>query len=150
MHSRAIAFALSKFLTEEKLGKVPKVLTLSLLHRPWKPSGENENNAPSLGQKYSATTTLEIISALITNTYPSRILLSTLLSPIIAPLYTLFAYLKQQRASDPTVLELCRSLFITWAKIAEVEEAREIVWSIVEGQGGIWTVEDGEVKWLNQ
>jgi hypothetical protein len=146
---RAVAFTLSYFLTDNKLGPIPRQRILFVLHRPWRTLVEK----PLLGaldKPYTAVRTLEIISCLLTNTYPSRALLSTLISPLIAPLYALYAYLRLQRAADPTLLELCRTLFITWAKITEVEEGREVIWSIVEGQGGMWTVEEGDFQWINE
>lgn len=123
-----------------------KQTTLAILHRPW----SNADKILKASTGWSASDTLDIISAVLTNTYPSRSLVSSLLSPIIPPLYSLIAQLSSQRVGNPALLDSSKSLFVTWAKIVDLEEAREILWCVVDGQGGVWTVEDGELLWQNR
>jgi hypothetical protein len=50
--------------------------------------------------------------------------------------------------ADPNDIELCNSIITTWARIVEADEAREVLWSIVRGEGGQWVREsEDEWKW---
>jgi hypothetical protein len=136
---RASAFTLSRFLTNQDKNSSAKDITLHLLHGPF-----GTNNTAST----SPLATLRILSSLILNTDPVPGLMSILFSTILPRIYTLLEGLSEHRMADPNDIELCNSIITTWARIVEADEAREVLWSIVRGEGGQWVREnENEWKW---
>ena len=65
-------------------------------------------------------------------------------SPIVAPLYSLVAYLDRTPTAEPSVRVGARSLLDAWAKLVPAEEGVLLLWSVVDGSGGDWElVDDG-------
>lgn len=66
-------------------------------------------------------------------------------SPILAPLYSLVAYLDRTPTAEPSVRASAHSLFDAWAKLVPPEEGVLLLWSVVDGGGGDWElVDDGD------
>lgn len=66
-------------------------------------------------------------------------------SPILAPLYSLVAYLDRTPTAEPSVRASARGLFDAWTKLVPTEEGVQLLWSIVDGNGSDWgLVDDGD------
>ncbi|KAG8908162.1 hypothetical protein FRB99_008705 [Tulasnella sp. 403] len=136
-HKRAVAFTISRMLsTNAEL--VPRVLG-ETLHTPFFPPSTPERPA----QK--ALPALETLETLFTNVDPSSLVPTRLLGPIIAPLYALLAHLDKMRTGDPTLKELVRGLFRTWASTVDDGDAIDGWWTIVRSGAG-WGDREG-VSW---
>jgi hypothetical protein len=59
-------------------------------------------------------------------------------SPILAPLYSLIAYLDRTPTAEPSVRASARGLFDAWAKLVPAKEGVLLLWSVVDGNGGDW------------
>ncbi|TBU43355.1 hypothetical protein BD309DRAFT_960924 [Dichomitus squalens] len=133
-HRRAIAFSLSRMLTNDdspELQKAATVLALSSLHnRILFGSGDLSTDA-----------SLRIIQVLLTNTDPSPHLLSALFTPIVPSLYALYVYLKGTRASDPLLRESLQGYLGTWGRLLGSAEVISTLWRVIDGEGGNWRVD---------
>ncbi|KAJ7638786.1 hypothetical protein FB45DRAFT_739354 [Roridomyces roridus] len=135
-YRRAGAFSISRML---ETPAAPAVL--AFLHPPFL----------SLTPPSPPRETLSIIMNLVTNTDPSPTLISSLLSPIVSALYSLLYHLDQVKTSDPSLKEMLRGLLGTWGRVVGSAEGVEILWSVVEGQGGSWRVDlEGNITRLEQ
>jgi hypothetical protein len=78
-----------------------------------------------------ASVALSRLLVLIANCDPSPELITNLLTPIVAPLYSLLFHLSGQKTSDPRVKESVQGLLATWGKIVNAETAVNSLWGIV-------------------
>lgn len=65
-------------------------------------------------------------------------------SPVLAPLYSLVAYLDRTPTAEPSVRVSARGLFDAWAKLVPAEEGVPLLWSVVDGSGGDWELVDDD------
>ncbi|KAJ3980001.1 hypothetical protein F5890DRAFT_1558111 [Lentinula detonsa] len=126
-YRRAAAFALSQMLAVED--RIPAKIVLSLLHDPFLKG----SNKPT-----DVTTALSDLTILLTNSDPSPDLISSLLSPVVRPLYALLFHLDTIKTSDPELKEVVRGLLMTWSRIASTSEAVDILWSILDDEASQW------------
>ncbi|KZT36688.1 hypothetical protein SISSUDRAFT_1049524 [Sistotremastrum suecicum HHB10207 ss-3] len=148
LHVRTAAFFVSKSLIGAEYKKSGDIL-LNLLHAPFNPKLSVESFPE--WKAISVTENLSVLSKILLNTDPSPPFFSALFSPIAARLYTLTEYFRRSRTSDPAHLKHAESMFITWAKIVDSEEGREVIWSIIRGEGGDWEFGDeseSELTWV--
>lgn len=98
----------------------------------------------STGEVYrgvlSVDEALDRLTLLLANTHPSPTLISTLLTPLILPLYSLLDYLDHVKTSDPRLKEAVKALLVTWFKIVPSGKAVEALWSILQSQKLYWEV----------
>ncbi|KAH9853650.1 hypothetical protein C2E23DRAFT_113637 [Lenzites betulinus] len=138
-HRRGIAFSLSRLLTNEDVEKktLTTELVFSTLHNPIL------NGSGDL----SPTESLRTIQVILTNTDPSPHLITSLLTPIVPSLYSLYAYLEQAKASDPLVRETIKSFLATWGRLVNKEEVIATLWRIINGETSDWRVDiAGEIS----
>ncbi|KAF7332143.1 RTP1-C1 domain-containing protein [Mycena kentingensis (nom. inval.)] len=125
-YRRAGAFSISRMLF------IPACIGIfSTLHGPFLPS-----STPSA----SAQQALSTLTTLVTNIDPSPNLISSLISPILSSLYSLLYHLDKTKATDPTLKETVRGIVAIWGRVIGAEEAIAIIWSIIDGEGGFWTI----------
>jgi hypothetical protein len=153
-HKRAAAFALSRMLTTGFRHRViVSNIVLPVLHGSFlhvSPHTEDQDgrgmpsDAPSSLRKrepLTLTVALSTLMILLTNTDPSPTLISTLLSPIVPALYTLLFYLDDIKTSDPGMTESLRCLLTTWGRVVSSHEGIQILWRILDGEGGEWEID---------
>ncbi|KAJ3925617.1 MAG: hypothetical protein NXY57DRAFT_30897 [Lentinula lateritia] len=128
-YRRAAAFALSQMLAV-KNGTAARIIQLQFhdLFLYTYPDTEETDLTIVLGN----------LTTLLTNSDPSPELISTLLSPIVRPLYGLLFHLDSIRTSDPELKEMVRGLLMTWSRITSSSEAIDILWTIFDDEGGQW------------
>ncbi|KAF7352810.1 RTP1-C1 domain-containing protein [Mycena venus] len=135
-YRRAAAFSISRMLAMPASSAV-----LSFLHPP----------LLAVSPASPPRAALATIMTLVTNTDPSPALISSLLSPIVSSLYSLLYYLDQVKTSDPSLKELLRGLLGTWGRVIGATEAYAILWSVIDGQGGEWSVDlEGQITRLEK
>jgi len=89
-----------------------------------------------LQERKKLLTPHEALSALVillSNTEPSPVLLSKILTPIIPELYLLSYDLDKVKTADPHLKESISGLLLSWGKIIDQAEGSRTLWSIVEG-----------------
>ncbi|KAJ3986901.1 hypothetical protein F5890DRAFT_1636144 [Lentinula detonsa] len=126
-YRRAAAFALSQMLAVKD--RIPAKIVLSLLHDPFLKGSDKPTDV---------TTALNDLTILLTNSDPSPELISSLLSPVVRPLYALLFHLDTVKTSDPELKEVVRGLLMTWSRIASTSEAVDILWSILDDEASQW------------
>ncbi|KAJ3810019.1 hypothetical protein F5876DRAFT_89124 [Lentinula aff. lateritia] len=89
-------------------------------------------------EETDVTVVLDNLTTLLTNSDPSPELISTLVSPIVRPLYGLLFHLDSIRTSDPELKEMVRGLLMTWSRITSTSEAIDTLWTIFDDEGGQW------------
>ncbi|KAI0638028.1 hypothetical protein C8Q77DRAFT_405922 [Trametes polyzona] len=139
-HRRAIAFSLSRMLTNEESDEKKQTtmeLVFPTLHNPFLLGSGN----------LSPSASLKTIQVLLTNTDPSPHLISALLTPIIPSLYSLFACLEQAKVSDPIIRETIKGFLSTWGRLVNSEEVIAAIWRIIDGDVSDWRVDvAGEIS----
>ncbi|KAI0663236.1 hypothetical protein C8Q70DRAFT_501309 [Cubamyces menziesii] len=139
-YRRAIAFSLSRMLTNEENAQIKErtmQLVFPMLHDPIM------NGAGSLSPKASFNT----IQVLLTNTDPSPHLITALLTPIVPSLYSLYACLDGAKAADPILREGIKGLLSTWGRLVSSEDVTRTIWRIIHGEGSDWSVDiAGEIS----
>lgn len=111
---------------------------LAFLHRPFHDFSDAQH--PSSENSYlEARSALLSLTILLSNTEPSPLFISTLLSPIISSLYLLSYDLNKFKTADPRLKDSIMGLLLSWGKIVDENEGTQILWSIVDGgKGGDW------------
>jgi hypothetical protein len=150
-YRRAAAFAISRLLAADKMSlrKIFLSILLPILHNPFlqltpdlptldNSFGSSQKPSPYIRPIFSPTKALSTLEILLINADPSPTQNSTLLSPIVSCLYTLMDHLHQIKTADPILKESLRGLLGTWGRVVESQEAVEILWAIIEGDGGDW------------
>ncbi|KAF4619552.1 hypothetical protein D9613_005233 [Agrocybe pediades] len=97
---------------------------------------------------------LSALTVLLSNTEPSPLLLSRLLTPIISELYLLSYDIDQVKTADPSLKESINDLLLSWGKIIDRDEGSQALWAIIEGgkagqwhfnlEGRFWKTENSE------
>ncbi|KAJ3558366.1 hypothetical protein NM688_g970 [Phlebia brevispora] len=144
-HRRAAAFSLSGLMFGERS---PNRATVSRILMPalQMPFLQNLHSlepgtSASPGLHMTALQTVRVLETLLTNTDPSPVLISGLLTPIIPSVYALSAKLERVKISDPALKAIVRGLLSTWGRLVETSEGVATVWLIVNGEGGEWQVD---------
>lgn len=162
-HRRAASFALSYMITSAGAGawEVKHMIMFRLFHVPFlaKPvlwgfepplPGSPEEllkkalDYASSALKLTAADAVATLSTILANTDPSPIIISFLLQPIAANLYSLLEYLRTMKTSDPAMKEAVEGLLNTWARASSKEDVVEQIWNIFISKSDDWDVnEDG-------
>ncbi|KAF6762641.1 hypothetical protein DFP72DRAFT_876446 [Ephemerocybe angulata] len=145
-YRKIAAFTLSQMLGSQKTFQYQDVaapFVYSTLHLPFLRLPTPEDKPQAL-----PSTALSNLLILIANCDPSPELISNLLSPIIAPLYSLFFYLSSQKTTDPRLKESVQGLLVTWGKIVDPSRAVDLLWALIqEGQEQYWSASlDGTIR----
>ncbi|KAH9951727.1 hypothetical protein B0H21DRAFT_842799 [Amylocystis lapponica] len=140
-HKRAVAFSLSRMFAADSSsgssGFVSSIL-LPILHLPFlrpTPVFSDDNDAHEVMTPVASLITLQ---TLLTNADPSPTFVSSLLTPIIPPLYAVLFELETTKTSDPTAKESVKGFLATWGRLVGASEGIETLWRIVDGEGGEW------------
>ncbi|KAI0076623.1 hypothetical protein K474DRAFT_1662644 [Panus rudis PR-1116 ss-1] len=145
-HKRAAAFSLSRALIsfdgQDHSSVAPNIL-LSILQQPFlmvtqPPSDESTHDAP---RKLLPVDALRTLQSLLTNTDPSPTLISSLLTPIVPSLFSLWSRLEGLRTVDPSLRVSTQGILETWGRLVSTEECVATMWLIVSGEGGEWKVD---------
>lgn len=163
-HRRAAAFAISRMLTTDGSFThhilVSNIL-LPILHHPFLSLTRDYLKEPEIQDTrtnlkssvsdvhYHLTprTALSTLMTLLINTDPSPTLISMLLSPIISSLYALLSHLDDIKTSDPELKESVNGLLATWGRVTSSPEGIDVLWTIVNGEGGDWESDlDGGIR----
>lgn len=140
-HHRAAAFCIAHMLDSAESQIVTNIL-FPIFHRAFT-FGNQGRSEDSLSPLISVTTLSRLLTAFPPTSGIPFVL--RFVSPILAPLYSLVAYLDRTPTADPSVRASARSLFDAWAKLVPAEEGVLLLWSVVDWSGGDWElVDDGE------
>ena len=88
----------------------------------------------------SISASLRTVQVLLTNTDPSPNFISTLFTPIVPSLYALHSHLEGAKTSDPILRESLKGFLETWARLVGSREVIDILWQIINGDGGTWRI----------
>jgi hypothetical protein len=161
-HKRAAAYAISRMLTMDSNfshNTLVSATVLPILQDPFLHVGYATSAAatqagpssPNMRLSLAPTAALSMLITLSTNMDPSPTLLTSLLLPILPPLYSLLAHMDQIKTSDPLLKESLRSLLRTWGRVSGVQEGIEALWDIICGGGGEWEILiDGGIKLIEK
>ncbi|KAJ8522977.1 hypothetical protein ONZ45_g477 [Pleurotus djamor] len=139
-YCRAAAFSLSRLLNNEVASKI----ILTTLHEPLLvTTPESSTRTPD--------ESLTMLLSLILNSDPSPNLISTLISPVFVPLYSLLYHLDSVKTSDPGLVESIHGALTTWGRIVGQEEGLSVLWYLLhcETPPGWRTDLEGHIKRLD-
>jgi hypothetical protein len=140
-HHRAAAYCLAHML-DSAVAQAASSVLFSIFHRPFTLGNQSHFEGPLL--PLASVTTLSRLLTTFPPTSGTPFILR-FVSPILAPLYSLVAYLDRTSTAEPSARTSARSLFDAWAKLVPAEEGVLLLWSIVDGRGGDWDlVDDGD------
>ncbi|TFK43559.1 hypothetical protein BDQ12DRAFT_643120 [Crucibulum laeve] len=151
-YKRAAAFSISQLLADEVLSphkELASAITLSIIHKPFlelpsDESNQTDSNSASPNHNLQPSNALSVLISLISNSDPSPVFISNLLSPIIPILYSLLYHLEKHKASDPTLKVSLHGILVTWGKIVTQAKGIEVLSSILDnGEGSEWRVDLG-------
>lgn len=95
----------------------------------------------------SPTTALGTLQTFLTNTDPSPTVISSILTPIIPSIYSLWYSLDKIKSADPATKTTLKGLLGTWGRLIGNLEGTATLWLIVDGEGGEWkTNVAGEIR----
>ncbi|KZT12600.1 uncharacterized protein LAESUDRAFT_638789 [Laetiporus sulphureus 93-53] len=145
-HRRAVAFSLSRMLASDDTENqdVVTAVLLPILHRPFlqipetAPPLVEQSDSSKTNQKMLPSAALLILQTLLTNADPSPTFITTLLTPIVPPLFAILSHLEATRTSDPALKESVRGFLVTWGRVVGTPEGIEALWRIVLDEGGEW------------
>ncbi|KAI0939316.1 hypothetical protein AcV5_000773 [Taiwanofungus camphoratus] len=145
-HRRAVAFSLSRMLaSDENLnspGFVSKTL-LPILHYPFLTAYANDTDgspsqSPDEEQGMTPSGSLSTLQTLLTNADPSPTFITDLLTPIVPALFAILSSLESTKTSDPAIRETVKGFLSTWGRVVGTPEGIEVLWRVVDGEGGEW------------
>lgn len=126
---------------------------LPALHAPFNFTGEHPAASTSnAGPGFSTTGSLAALTTLLLNTDPSPNLISSLISPIITPLYNLRSYLLEHPGVvliEPNSKNIVDGLVKTWARVVIADEVIKGWWSVVKGADG-WGLVDWQTRQIDE
>jgi hypothetical protein len=115
---------------------------LSQIHRPFLQVTESSRGDDFVvSEQPSITSCISTLQTILINTDPSPVLLSTVFTPIAPALYAILMCLDSKKTADPALRETVKGLLGTWSRIVSAQEAEQVCWSIIEGEGGSWNVD---------
>jgi hypothetical protein len=133
--------------------KLTSGIIFSFLHQPFIEviEGNTDMTLSNLSSQPTPTAALSTLIALVSNTDPSPIFMTALLSPITPALYSLFHHMEKVKTSNPSLRESLRGLLVTWGKIVDQPEGIDIIWHIIVGNEGGWQVDlEGRIRKLTK
>ena len=138
-HKQAASFTIYRAVIPEKQAQYQNAssIVLAMLHDPFLKLVDSSEQKPA--NTIEPSEALSSISTLISNTEPSHIFISKILSPILASLYLLSYNLAQYKTADPQLKASVNGLLLSWGKIVDQPEGVHLLWSILEaGQDSEW------------
>ena len=138
-HKQAASFTIYRSIVPKKQGQHQGAssIVLGILHDPFLKLVDSFEQ--KLAHTMEPSEALSSISTLISNTEPSPIFISKILSPILAPLYLLSYNLARYKTADPQLKTTIDGLLQSWGKIVDQPEGVNVLWSILEaGQSSEW------------
>ena len=122
---------------------------LAMLHDPFLKLLDLSEQKPANTMEPSEA--LSSISTLISNSEPSPIFISKILSPILPSLYFLSYTLARYKTADPQLKASISGLLLSWGKIIDRPEGINVLWSILEGgQNSEWKYNTDGQLWRFQ
>lgn len=119
-------------------------ILLPALHRPFLQAVDVPGPPGDLAvAQMTVLQTITALETLLTNTDPSPVLISSILTPIVPSLYSLLSKLEKVKISDPGLKMTLRGLLGTWGRLIGASEGAATIWLIVNGEGGEWKVDVG-------
>ncbi|KAF9782746.1 hypothetical protein BJ322DRAFT_1072320 [Thelephora terrestris] len=142
-YRRAAAFSISRIIAEgSKDGGESMGAILSQIHRPFLQVTESSRGDDFVvSEQPSITSCISTLQTILINTDPSPVLLSTVFTPIAPALYAILMCLDSKKTADPALRETVKGLLGTWSRIVSAQEAEQVCWSIIEGEGGYWKID---------
>ncbi|KDR83776.1 hypothetical protein GALMADRAFT_236141 [Galerina marginata CBS 339.88] len=140
-HRRAAAYTFYRAVVPQKasLHQPRASVVLEILHSPFIDRQHIENQQISRQPVIWPREALLSLTNLVSNTEPSPLFISKILSPIVSSLYLLSYDLEQIKTVDPSLKESITSLLIAWGKIVDQTDGTNILWSIIRnGKDGQW------------
>lgn len=100
--------------------------------------------SPPPAKSYTPLETVNILSKFAVTAPPTveEPVIIKLLEPIMEKLYALLYHLETRVISDPTEIETCKGLLLSWFKLAPADLATTVIWNVIEGKGGEWFLEE--------
>ena len=140
---RGAAFALARLLTHPSSAPAASNLILPCLHSSLLtvilPETSACTDPESILPLKSAYVSIKFLTTLLLNTDPSPALISSLITPILVPLYYLTEFFDTNPGvvlKNPEMKEMSQGLIRTWARVMGTPEARNGWWDIIVGTGG--------------
>ena len=150
-HKQAASFTLYRAIIPEKQAHYQNAssILLAMLHGPFLKLVDSSGIRPE--NTIEPSEALSSISTLISNTEPSPIFISKILSPILASLYLLSYNLSQYKTADPQLKASVNGILLSWGKIVDHPEGINILWSILEtGKSTEWKYNTDGQLWRFQ
>ena len=138
-HKQAASFTIYRAIVPKKPAQHQDAssIVLAMLHDPFLLLVDSSEQR--LANTIEPSEALSSIITLISNTEPSPIFISKILSPILASLYLLSYNLAQYKTADPQLKASVNGLLLSWGKIVDQPEGVNVLWSILEaGQSSEW------------
>ncbi|KAJ8086577.1 hypothetical protein PM082_005400 [Marasmius tenuissimus] len=150
-YRRASAFTISRLLDTKGTDLVARETILTTLHSPFLHPRSMENSREESDYTITLTNPITTLSILLANLDPSPQLISSLLAPILSPLYALLYYLDSSKIADPTIREAIRDMLLTWFRVSSTTEAVAILLFILNDQHGRLKIGlDGEIQRVDE
>lgn len=132
-HRQAASFVIYRAVIPKKQSQHHNAssIVLAMLHDPFLKLVDLSEQKPA--NTIEPSDALSAICTLISNTEPSPIFISKILSPILASLYLLSYNLTQYKTADPQLKASINGLLLSWSKIVDQPEGINVLWSILEG-----------------
>jgi hypothetical protein len=135
---RAVAYCMAHML-DSAASQTASNIIFPIFHQAFT-FGNQSHSVGSLSPLSSVTTLSRLLTAFPPTSGTPFVL--RFVSPILAPLYSLVAYLDRTPTAEPSVRASACNIFDAWSKIIPAEEGVPLLWSIVEGSGGDWELRD--------
>ncbi|KAF8812411.1 hypothetical protein BYT27DRAFT_6419485 [Phlegmacium glaucopus] len=150
-HRQAASFTIYRAIISDEQAQYQDAasIILAMLHDPFlKVVDPSEQR---LANTMEPSEALSSISTLISNTEPSPIFISKILSPILPSLYLLSYNLAQFKTADPQLKASINGLLLSWGKIVDQPEGINVLWSILEArQNSEWKYNTDGQLWRFQ
>ena len=150
-HKQAASFIIYRAVMPEKQTQYQDASStvLAMLHDPFLKLLDLSEQKPANTMEPSEA--LSSISTLISNSEPSPIFISKILSPILPSLYLLSYTLARYKTADPQLKASISGLLLSWGKIIDRPEGINVLWSILEGgQNSEWKYNTDGQLWRFQ
>ncbi|KAF9462618.1 hypothetical protein BDZ94DRAFT_1366131 [Collybia nuda] len=143
VHKRVASFSISRMLSNDGTFKhqhIASPIILNILHHPF------QDNHLESEPSFNSNPLYRLIT-LISNTDPSPVFISALLTAIFPCLYSVLYNMDQAKTSDPNLKESLRGILITWGKIVDKSEGCVSLWSILGSGEALWKLDlDGQIR----
>ncbi len=140
---RAAAFALARLVTSPPTAEAASNLLLPCLHSSLlmviPPESSTCMDPESIPPLKSAYVSIKFLTTFLLHTDPSPTLISSLITPVLAPLYYLTEFFDANPGvvlKNPEMKEMSQGLIRTWARVMGTLDARNGWWDIIVGAAG--------------